>query len=231
MSRFGSPWINPDCVAMRHRKRGRKLSRTAAHRLSLRRNLAKAILEHERIITTPAKAKEVRSFVERLITLAKRAQPFRDPDDEAARARYLHYYRLALSRLQDKKLVQKLFGEGEWREQESLAERYAGRDGGFTRILKLSGSRLGVLVGNTLGEIPELTYEIGEQSRTLRLTGNRLGDNAQQVLFELVEKEKRVEKREEVAPKISISDEAEEEENEEAEPREGPEAGTEGEAE
>ncbi|MDP6438478.1 MAG: 50S ribosomal protein L17, partial [Candidatus Brocadiia bacterium] len=144
---------------MRHRKRGRKLNRTTAHRLALRRNMAKALLEHERIITSPAKAKEVRSFVERLITLAKRALPYQAAGGGADRARYLHYYRLALSKLQDKRLVRKLFGEGEWREQESLAQRYAERPGGFTRIIRLSGSRLGVPVGGTLGEIPELSYE------------------------------------------------------------------------
>jgi large subunit ribosomal protein L17 len=189
---------------MRHRKRGRKLGRTAAHREALRRNMAKAIIEHERIITTPAKAKEVRPFVERLISLAKRALPFKD-GDPAGRARYLHLYRQAFSKLQDKKIVQKLFGEGEWREKESLGQRYAGRNGGYTRIVRLSGSRLGVPVGTTMGEIPVLNYKIAGRERTLRLTGNRLGDNAPQVLFEFVEKEAPVE--EEVQPKIAISGE------------------------
>jgi len=193
---------------MRHRKKGRKLSRTAAHREALRRNLAKAILRHERIITTPAKAKEARPFVERLITLAKRALPFKDTGDAADRARYLHCYRLVLSRLQDKEMVHKLFGEGQWREKESLAQRYADRPGGHTRIVRLSGSRLGVPVGITLGEIPVLTYEIAGQSRSIRLTGNRLGDNAAQVLFELVEKEAGA-PAEAPAPKISISDQPE----------------------
>ncbi len=193
---------------MRHRKRGRKLSRTAAHRAALRRNLAKALLRHERIITTAAKAREAQPFVERLITLARRALPYRDTEEEADRARYLHYYRLALKRLQDKKMVQKLFGEGEWRGQESLADRYAERQSGQTRIIKLSGSRLGLSVGGTLGEIPVLTYEIGGRTRTLKLTGNRLGDNAPQVMFELVEKEKPAAAEKEVAPKVSISEKA-----------------------
>jgi large subunit ribosomal protein L17 len=194
---------------MRHRKRGRKLSRTAAHRLALRRNMAKALLEHERIITSPAKAKEVRPFVERLITLAKRALPYQAASGGADRARYLHYYRLALSKLQDKKLVRKLFGEGEWREQESLAQRYAERPGGFTRIVRLSGSRLGVPIGGTLGEIPELSYQIAGRNRTLRLTGNQLGDNSPRVIFELVEKEMPG-TEDEVAPKISVSELSEE---------------------
>ncbi len=168
--------------------------------------MAASLLDKERVVTTPAKAKEVRPFVERLITLARRALPYRDSGDADDRSRYLHYYRLALNRLQDKAMTQKLFGEGDWRDQECLAERYAERDGGYTRIVRLSGSRLGVPVGGTIGEITELTYEIGGEERSLRLTGNRLGDNAPQVLFELVEKESR-EAEAEVAPVVDVSDE------------------------
>jgi large subunit ribosomal protein L17 len=156
----------------------------------MRRNLAAALLRRERVVTTPAKAKEVRPFVERLITLARRALPYKDGASPQERARYLHYYRLALSRLQDKKMVQKLFGEGQWlEEKESLARRYAGRPGGYTRIIRLGGSRLGIPLAATVGSIPELTYEMDGHERTLRLVGNRLGDNAQQVIFELIEKE------------------------------------------
>ncbi len=192
---------------MRHRKKGRKLNRTASHRTALRRNLAAALLRRERVITTPAKAKEVRPFVERLITLARRALPYKDTGDAEDRRKYLHYYRLALRRLQDKKMVQKLFGEGPWREQqESLAERYADRPGGYTRIVRLGGSRLGVPLGSTVSAIPELTYEIGGVERTIRLTGNRLGDNAPQVLFELVEKEREPGPEEEVAPAVVLSE-------------------------
>jgi large subunit ribosomal protein L17 len=193
---------------MRHRNRGRRLNRTASHRLALRRNLAKALLLRERVITTPAKAKEVRPFVEGLITLARRALPYKDTGNPKDRARYLHYYRLALSRLQDKEMVQKLFGEGEWREgQRSLATRYLDRPGGYTRIVRLSGSRRGMPVGNTVGSIPKLTYKIAGVERTLRLTGNRLGDNAPQAIFELVEKEK-AEPTAEVAPTVAVSQES-----------------------
>ena len=191
--------------------------------------MAKALIEHERIITTPAKAKEVRPFVERLITLARRALPYKDGADPAARARYLHYYRLALKGLQDKKLVQKLFGEGEWREQESLAQRYAERPGGYTRIVRMSGSRLGVPIGGTLGEIPELNYTMAGKERSLRLTGNRLGDNAPRVIFELVEKEKPVVEKE-VAPKIAISDEGSQDGAQQAQGDEDPDAQEAGEA-
>ena len=102
---------------MRHRKKGRKLSRTASHRQALRRNLACALLRRERVITTPAKAKEVRPFVELLITLTRRALPYKDTGRPEDRARYVHLYRLALRRLQDKEMVRKLFGEGRWREE------------------------------------------------------------------------------------------------------------------
>ncbi len=176
----------------------------------MRRNMAASLFRHERIITTPAKAKEVRRFAERLITLARRALPFRDTGEPADRARYLHYYRTALGRLQDKEMVQKLFGEGEWRERECLAERYADRPGGYTRIVRLSGSRLGMPIGSAVGEIPVFTYEIDGRERVLKLTGNRLGDNAPQVLFELVEREAGRPETEEAAPVVEVSDQQDE---------------------
>lgn len=182
----------------------------------MRRNLAAALLRHERVITTPQKAKEVRPFVERLITLARRALPYKDTGDEQDRARYLHYYRLVLSRLQDKEMAQKLFGEGPWREEEqSLAERYADRPGGYTRIVRLSGSRLGVPLGTAVGEIPEFVYEIAGQERRIKLTGNRLGDNAPQAIFELVE-EVRAPTEAEQAPTVTASEAVTETSEEEA---------------
>jgi large subunit ribosomal protein L17 len=169
--------------------------------------MASALLAKERIVTTPQKAKEVRPFVERLITLARRALPYKNTGSDEDRGRYLHYYRTALSRLQDKKMVQKLFGEGDWREEgESLAERYADRPGGYTRILRIGGSRLGTTVGGTVTGIPEFIYEINGERRSLRMVGNRLGDNAEQVLFELVTEEPE-EEEEEVAPTVSVAEE------------------------
>ena len=101
---------------MRHQKTKNKLSRDSAHRKSLLMNLSKEIIEHERIKTTEAKAKAVKPEIEKLITLAKRAD--------------LHARRQALSALaQDKFAVHKLF--------EDLAPRYVDRPGGYTRILKL----------------------------------------------------------------------------------------------
>ena len=194
---------------MRHRKKGRKLKRTASHRAAMTRNMTAALLRRERIVTTPAKAKQVRPFVERLITLARRALPFKDGANPGDRARYLHYYRLALQRLQDKEMVQKLFGEGQWRQTESLGQRYADRPGGYTRIILLSGSRLGVPVGDAVSAVPEIAYEIAGAEHVLRLTGNRLGDNAPQVIFELLEKAGAVEPGAEVAQTVAVSQPAE----------------------
>lgn len=106
---------------MRHLKAGRKLGRNASHRLALMRNLTRALIEHERIITTVEKAKEARRFVEKLITLAKRNS--------------LHARRLVLARLPDREAVSKLFDE--------IAPRFQDRPGGYTRVIKRHQRRLG----------------------------------------------------------------------------------------
>jgi large subunit ribosomal protein L17 len=97
-----------------------------------------------------------------------------------------------------------LFGEGDWRESGGIAERYLERNGGYTRILKLSGSRLGVLSGGSVGDVPELEYKMEGFERKLRLIGNRLGDNASRVIFELIEE---VEEEKEIAPTVSVAEE------------------------
>ena len=105
---------------MRHRKKGRQLSRTRSHRKATLRNLATSLFRHERIETTTAKAKELRPYAERLITLARRG-------DVDAR-------RLAAMKIQDREVLGKLFDE--------IAPRYMERPGGYTRVLKL-GNRKG----------------------------------------------------------------------------------------
>ena len=105
---------------MRHRIAGRKLSRPTGHRMAMYYNLTTELLKHERIITTEAKAKEVRGIAEKVITLGK--------------AGSLHARRQALTMIDDQKVVGKVFDE--------LAPRYADRSGGYTRVLKLS-PRLG----------------------------------------------------------------------------------------
>src|SRR5437868_12804032 len=86
---------------MRHRKAGRKLGRNATHRLALFRNLARALITHERITTTLPKAKALRPFVEKLITLAKKAAVVTaaSPDDKQAKVKALHYRRQAMADL------------------------------------------------------------------------------------------------------------------------------------
>ncbi|GGD90610.1 50S ribosomal protein L17 [Tsuneonella deserti] len=99
---------------MRHGHSGRKLQRKSGHRAALLRNLAASLIKHEQILTTTPKAKELRPYFEKLITLAKRGG--------------LSNRRLAMGRLGDETQLKKLF--------EVLAERYAGRDGGYTRVIK-----------------------------------------------------------------------------------------------
>lgn len=118
---------------MRHRIKGKKLNRNSGQRKALRLNLTMALLEHERITTTEAKAKFVRGNVEKIISVAKRGLAKAQAEGNAARA--VHAQRIAGSRLNnDRRLVQKLFTE--------IAPRYAEREGGYTRILRL-GPRKG----------------------------------------------------------------------------------------
>ena len=105
---------------MRHQLKGRRLGRASGHRKAMYRNLVTDLLKHEKITTTEAKAKEIRSLAEKMITMGKKGS--------------LHSYRLALSFIMDEKVVEKLFTV--------LAPRYAERPGGYTRIVKL-GPRLG----------------------------------------------------------------------------------------
>ena len=105
---------------MRHRQAGRKLNRTSSHRKSLFKNMSQALIKHEQIITTLPKAKELKSVVEKLITLGKNGS--------------MHCRRLAFNQLRDKETVTKLF--------DTIATRYADRKGGYTRVLK-AGFRYG----------------------------------------------------------------------------------------
>ena len=105
---------------MRHKMRGRKLNRTSSHRKAMFVNMTASLLWHEQIKTTKPKAKDLRSFAEKMITLGKRGD--------------LHARRKAMSFLQDKAVVSKLF--------DTLAERYKDRQGGYTRVLA-AGFRYG----------------------------------------------------------------------------------------
>lgn len=115
---------------MRHRVAGRRLNRSMGHRTALRRALVTELLRHERIRTTEAKARAIRSQAEKLITLAKRGLVA----EQTAPERGVHVRRLAAGRLNDPQIVKKLFDE--------IAPRYVERPGGYTRIIKL-GPRKG----------------------------------------------------------------------------------------
>jgi large subunit ribosomal protein L17 len=118
---------------MRHLKSGRKLNRNATHRRAMFRNMTISLVEHGRITTTVPKAKELRRFVEKLITLGKRALGAADGGDQA---QAIAYRRMAVARMGNQKAtVKKIF--------DTLAVRYKDRPGGYTRILKLSQRRLG----------------------------------------------------------------------------------------
>ena len=125
---------------MRHLKAGRKFGRTSAHRKALFRNMVTALIRRERIQTTLAKAKELRGKVEKTITLGKKGT--------------LHARRYALRLVADKDSLKKLFGP--------LAERYATRPGGYTRIIKL-GHRLGDDAPMALIELVDREDEITQK--------------------------------------------------------------------
>lgn len=126
---------------MRHRKSGRHLNRTSSHRTALFRNMAVSLLNNEMIMTTLAKAKELRGFIEPIITLSKR-------DDVAQR-------RLAFNRLRDKKIIGKLFTD--------IGPRFKERPGGYVRVLKC-GYRPGDNAPMAIVELVDRNLELAEAS-------------------------------------------------------------------
>jgi large subunit ribosomal protein L17 len=113
---------------MRHRVAHRKLGRVTEHRIAMLRNQATALLRHEHLVTTVPRAKELRPFVERLITIAKRGVAAGEANGKTLTAR-----RLVMQDLQDRAVVGKLF--------DTLAPRFEGRPGGYTRLLRLGYRR------------------------------------------------------------------------------------------
>jgi len=100
---------------MRHRAKGKQLSRTSSHKKAMLANMATSLFRHDRVVTTQAKAKELRPYAERLITLARRGD--------------LHARRLVERRIKDREVSHRLFAE--------IGKRFAARPGGYTRIIKL----------------------------------------------------------------------------------------------
>jgi len=113
---------------MRHRVSHRKLGRVTEHRIAMLRNQAEALIRHEHIETTMPKAKELRPFVERIITIAKRGLAGGDENGKS-----LHARRMVLRDIQDRDVVSKLF--------DTIAPRFEGRPGGYTRILRIGYRR------------------------------------------------------------------------------------------
>lgn len=147
---------------MKHKVAGKSLNRNSAHRQALRKNFTVAVIKHERVVTTLAKAKALRPFVEKMITLARK-------DDPASR---LHRIRRAVSYLGDKGAVKKLFDE--------IGPRFATRPGGYTRILRLPDHRIGdgtqkailELVDNTVLERQLEAAERAETTSETEATAN-----------------------------------------------------------
>jgi large subunit ribosomal protein L17 len=161
---------------MRHNVAHRKLGRVTEHRIAMLRNQAISLLRHERIETTVPKAKELRPFVERLITIAKRGVKAGDANGKALSAR-----RLVLAEIADKEIVGKLFDD--------LAPRFAERPGGYTRILRV-GFRRGdsaevaqvELVGSEYNPAEDAPAEGGEEApKKTQGLGDRLRQTAQRM--------------------------------------------------
>ena len=125
---------------MRHGKSGRKLGRTSSHRKAMFRNMVTSLFEHERIVTTEKKAKELKPIAEKMITLAKRGD--------------LHARRQALSYIQSKDVVAKLFDE--------IQSQFADRQGGYTRIIK-TGNRPGDAAPMAIIELVGYQEDLGEE--------------------------------------------------------------------
>lgn len=121
---------------MRHRKAGKRLGRTTSHKRAMLRNMVTSLFDHERIVTTVAKAKEVRRVADKMMTLAKRGN--------------LHARRQALSYMQDKTIVAKLFDE--------LKNDYMDRNGGYTRIIR-TGYRTGDAASMAIIELVQYQEE------------------------------------------------------------------------
>jgi len=126
---------------MRHRKAGRKLGRTTAHRKAMLRNMVTSLFEHERIVTTVPKAKEARKMAEKMITLAKRGD--------------LHARRQALAFIRSKRIVAQLFDDA--------PEKFGDRAGGYTRILR-TGQRLGDAAPMAILELVDYEEPLEEEA-------------------------------------------------------------------
>lgn len=198
---------------MRHRKKGNHLGRTASHKKALMRNLAAEVFEHKEIRTTLAKAKELRSYVERLITYGKKGT--------------LHHRRLAFQFLQNKQAVKTLFDE--------IAPLYEDRAGGYTRIIKLGnrkGDNAAISIFQLVG-FEKVKPKTEKKKKKAEEKPKAEEETKQAMETEVVEEEKTEPETEvqEEQPKAEVTEEvkeeAPEEKAEEAETEQKPEEGSE----
>ena len=138
---------------MRHRKAGRRFSRDSAHRQAMFSNMAASLIEHEQIVTTLAKAKDLRRVVDKYITLAKKGD--------------LNSRRLAASRLRNEDMAKKLF--------DVLAPRYKDRNGGYTRVLK-AGFRYGDSAPRAVIELVDRDESVKGAKDLARVAAERVDD-------------------------------------------------------
>lgn len=151
---------------MRHRVEGRKLKRTASHRAALLRALATQLFRHKRIRTTEAKAKEARRFAEAIISRAKRAHLA----EQGGAVADIHARRVVARDIKDAAVVRELFSE--------IAPKVAGRNGGYTRVVKL-GSRLGD--GARMAILELVDYNMERDDNAARLRTKRTISRAERV--------------------------------------------------
>ena len=177
---------------MRHRVAHRKLGRITEHRIAMLRNQATDLLRHEHLTTTVPKAKELRPFVERIITVAKRGLAGGEPNGRVLTAR-----RLVMQDLQDREVVTKLF--------DAIAPRFASRPGGYTRLLRI-GFRKGDSAEMAQVELVGSEYDPkakaeGEKTEVAKPKAKGVGGRLRAAAERL--RSKKDDKEKEGAPKVS----------------------------
>ena len=148
---------------MRHQNTGRKLSRSSSHRAAMFRNMVTSLIEHERITTTEPKAKELRRFAERTISISLRlgdllSKP-REERTAAEQGKYIHALRMASRMIRTRAVLHKLFDE--------VAPKLAGRPGGYTRIMKI-GQRTGDAAPMAIIELVSAAPPVNKGAKALK---------------------------------------------------------------
>ena len=151
---------------MRHQNTGRKLSRSSSHRAAMFRNMVTSLIEHERITTTEPKAKELRRFAERTISISLRlgdllSKP-REERTAAEQGKYIHALRMASRMIRTREVLHKLFDE--------VAPKLAGRPGGYTRIMKI-GPRTGDAAPMAIIELVSAAPPVNKGVKALKSVG------------------------------------------------------------